>query len=63
MPRARIGTPSEALARGPILPKVWQYGPLAYNSHVITYTYYIILYYIILYYIILHYIILYYIIL
>jgi len=37
---------------GPILPKVWQYGPLAYHSHVITYIYYIILYYIISYYII-----------
>ena len=36
MPRARIGTRSEALA---ILPKVCQYWPLAYYSRVITYNY------------------------
>jgi len=43
MPRARIGTPSKALALGPILPRVCQYGSLAYHGRVITYTYVCIL--------------------
>jgi len=42
MPRARIGTPSEALALG-LKPsgQYWrsQYGPLAHHSRVITYNY------------------------
>jgi len=39
MSRACIGTPSEALALGPILTKVCQYRPLANHTHVITYKY------------------------